>query len=36
MVKELNVMLEEYACRMIAQEEMHLGDVGKILKEPGE
>jgi bacterioferritin len=31
-----NVMLEEYARRMIAQEEMHLGDVRKMLKKPGE
>lgn len=29
-----NVMLEEYARRMIAQEEMHLGDVRKMLKKP--
>lgn len=31
-----NVMLEEYARRMIALEEMHLGDVRKMLKKPGE
>jgi len=31
-----NVLLEEYARRMIAQEEMHLGDVRKMLKKPGE
>jgi bacterioferritin len=31
-----NVMLEEYARRMIAQEEMHLGEVRKMLKKPGE
>jgi bacterioferritin len=31
-----NVLLEEYVCRMIAQEEMHLGDVRKTLKKPGE
>lgn len=29
-----NVLLEEYARRMIAQEEMHLGDVRKMLKKP--
>lgn len=29
-----SVMLEEYARRMIAQEEMHLGDVRKMLKKP--
>ena len=31
-----NVMLEEYARRMIAQEEVHLGEVRKMLKKPGE
>ncbi|MBS3953500.1 MAG: bacterioferritin [Methylomicrobium sp.] len=31
-----NVLLEEYARRMIAQEEMHLGDVRKMLTKPGE
>ncbi|MGR9116248.1 MAG: ferritin-like domain-containing protein [Gammaproteobacteria bacterium] len=31
-----NVLLEEYARRMIAQEEMHLGEVRKMLKKPGE
>ena len=31
-----NVMLEEYARRLIAQEEMHLGDVRKMLKKPNE
>lgn len=30
-----NVMLEEYARRMIAQEEMHLGNVRKMLTNPG-
>jgi bacterioferritin len=30
-----NVLLEEYARRMIAQEEMHVGDVRKMLKKPG-
>lgn len=31
-----SVLLEEYAWRMIAQEEMHLGEVQKMLKKPGE
>ena len=30
-----HVLLEEYARRMIALEEMHLGDVRKMLKKPG-
>lgn len=36
LVSGRNVMLEEYARRMIAQEEMHLGEVRKMLKKPGE
>ncbi len=31
-----NIMLEEYARRMIALEEMHLGEVQKMLRKPGE
>ena len=31
-----DVMLEEYSRRMIAQEEMHQGEVRKMLKHPGE
>lgn len=31
-----SVLLEEYARRMIALEEMHLGEVQKMLKKPGE
>jgi bacterioferritin len=31
-----SVLLEDYARRMIAQEEMHLGEVRKMLKKPGE
>jgi len=34
LVNGRNVLLEEYARRMIAQEEMHLGDVRKMLKKP--
>lgn len=36
LVNGRNVLLEEYARRMIAKEEMHLGDVRKMLKKPGE
>ncbi|PKM11594.1 MAG: bacterioferritin [Gammaproteobacteria bacterium HGW-Gammaproteobacteria-3] len=36
LVNGRNVLLEEYARRMIAQEEMHLGEVRKMLKKPGE
>lgn len=36
LVNGRNVLLEEYARRMIALEEMHLGDVRKMLKKPGE
>lgn len=36
LVNGRNVMLEEYARRMIALEEMHLGDVRKMLKKPNE
>jgi bacterioferritin len=31
-----NVLLEEYARRMIAKEEMHLDEVRKMLKKPGD
>jgi len=31
-----SVLLEEYARKMIAAEEMHLGDVDKMLRKPGE
>ncbi|WP_198242883.1 ferritin-like domain-containing protein [methane-oxidizing endosymbiont of Gigantopelta aegis] len=36
LVNGRNIMLEEYARRMIALEEMHLGDVQKMLRKPGE
>jgi bacterioferritin len=36
LVNGRNVLLEEYARRKIAQEEMHLGEVRKMLKKPGE
>jgi len=31
-----SVLLEEYARRMIAEEEEHLGEVNKMLRKPGE
>jgi bacterioferritin len=36
LVQGKSVLLEEYARRLIAQEEMHVGDVRKMLKKPGE
>ncbi|MBL8186400.1 MAG: bacterioferritin [Acidobacteria bacterium] len=36
MVKDKSVLLEEYARKMIAAEEMHLGEVNKMLRKPGE
>ena len=36
LVNGRNVLLEEYARRMIAQEDMHQGEVRKMLKKPGE
>src|SRR5437773_12246600 len=35
-VKDRSVMLEEYARRMIAEEEQHIGEVNKMLRKPGE
>lgn len=35
MVNDRDVMLEEYARRMIALEETHLGEVRKMLRKPG-
>ena len=35
LVKERSVLLEEYARRMIALEEMHAGEVEKMLRKPG-
>ncbi len=34
--RDRSIMLEEYARRMIAEEEMHLGEVNKMLRKPGE
>ena len=36
LVNGRNVMLEEYARRLISLEEMHLGEVRKMLRKPGE
>lgn len=36
LVKDRSVFLEEYARKMIAEEEMHLGEVNKMLRKPGE
>ncbi len=36
LVQDKSVLLEEYARRLIAQEEMHFGEVRKMLKKPGE
>ncbi len=34
--RDRSVLLEEYARRMIAEEETHLGEVNKMLRKPGE
>lgn len=36
LVEGQSVMLEEYARQKIAQEELHLGEVRKMLRKPGE
>jgi bacterioferritin len=36
LVRDRSVLLEEYARRMIAEEELHLGVVNKMLRKPGE
>ena len=35
-VRDRSVFLEEYARKMIAEEEAHLGEVNKMLRKPGE
>jgi bacterioferritin len=35
-VRDDSVMLEEYARKMIAEEEQHLGEVDKMLRSPGD
>ena len=36
LVQGRSVMLEEYARKMIAEEEHHLGEVNKMLRKPGD
>src|SRR5213082_339174 len=36
LVRDRSVFLEEYARKMIAEEEQHLGEVNKMLRKPGE
>lgn len=36
LVKDKSVLLEEYARRLIAEEEMHQGEVDKMLRNPGD
>lgn len=36
LVVNRSVLLEEYARRMIAEEELHIGEVNKMLRKPGE
>jgi len=36
LVKDRSVFLEEYARKMIAEEERHLGEVNKMLRKPGD
>jgi len=36
LVEGKNVLLEEYARRLVSQEEMHVGEVRKMLKRPSE
>lgn len=36
LVRDRSTLVEEYARRMIADEELHLGEVNKMLRKPGE
>jgi bacterioferritin len=36
LVRDRSVLLEEYARRMIAEEQLHIGEVNKMLRKPGE
>lgn len=36
LVKDRSIFIEEYARKMIAEEEAHLGEVNKMLRKPGE
>ena len=36
LVRDRSVLLEEYARKMVAEEELHCGEVNKMLRRPGE
>ena len=36
LVRDRDVLLEDYARRMIAEEELHVGEVNKMLRKPGD
>jgi bacterioferritin len=36
LVRDRSVLLEDYARRMIAAEELHVGEVNRMLRKPGE
>src|SRR5256885_6726811 len=36
LVRDRSVLLEEYARKMIAEEEQHVGEINKMLRKPGE
>ena len=36
LVRDRNVLLEDYARRMITEEELHVGEVNKMLRKPGD
>ena len=36
LTRDHSVLLEDYARRMIAEEELHVGEVNKMLRKPGE
>jgi bacterioferritin len=36
LVRDRSVLLEDYARRMITEEELHVGEVNKMLRKPGE
>jgi bacterioferritin len=36
LVRDRSVLLEDYARRLIAEEERHIGEVSKMLRKPGE
>ena len=36
LVEDRSVLLEEYARRMISEEELHIGEVNKMLRKPGD